>query len=219
MTGAQALNLIMARCGNNTNTALRANALIEMAAMQLALESGPFIPWFLMTDDTTTYATVANVESVSLPATSFIRFDDEFGGVWYKNTTITVPDQWVELVRRPYQNLKEKYTDSAAAKPVYYDLMGQKIMLRPFPDAIYNLRIMAYSHDTAPADTSATNLWLTHASDWLVSATATIVAGIHLQNAELAASLAALTKNFRDICVTEHEARMHAGQNYQMGDD
>jgi len=219
MTGAQALDQIMARLARTGDTTLRAQALIEMVQLQRVLEKGTFQPWFLFTDDTTTYSTAANTESVTLTIGTFIRLEEESGGVWWKDTTITTPDQWVEIKRKPFTFLKAEYEGEDASTPKYYDYIGTKLYFRPIPDAIYNLRVMGYAHDSAPTDAAATNLWLTHADQWLVSAVTAIMASTYLQNTDLGNTQSNLAEGHRKQVYRDTEARKHMGQDYQMGDD
>jgi hypothetical protein len=218
LTGAQAIDAILERCGNQQGTDLRATVLREMRSTQIELEGGRTIPWFLLTEKTTTYVTVANTDYVDL-GDAFLRAEDEAGGVWYKDTTRSEIDQWVRLERNSFQNMDAKFKDDEAAAPQQYAVVNETLYLRPVPDAAYELKILGYFRATELADDAASNSWLAKAEAWLTYTTATIIATVYLQNDALGQRLAQLAAGFRSRVVVETEARQHADQDYQMGDD
>lgn len=214
MTGQEVVDLLQYRLGNRTD--LATVALLEMKLAQTNLEGMPTIPWFLEQSYTTSFATVANQEYVDLPV-SFIREKDE-GGLWYQDTSISTPDQWVEVVKDGYSVMKKYYKDAVVGKPTKYDLVGSRVYLRPIPDAVYNLRIVAYFRDSAIALGSA-NLWLTDAADVIIAASGEVLASRHLQDKTLASGFQSDFVIAYARLKKAHEARMHANRSYSMGDD
>jgi hypothetical protein len=219
MTGAQALNLIMARLGNRTGTTLRANILLEMQlAQDNFTEKLKFMPWFLREDYTNAgFVTVDGVETVAVPA-SHLRIDDEWGALFYQDTTITSTDQWMPIRKDAYLAFKDKEFEAVDGKPQYFDILGTLIYLRPYPDAAYPLRILHYKKDTALTDDSNTNLWLTYAQNWLIGEAGFVAASLHVKDDAAAQYFLALAQQARDGLLVETEARKHSGQSYSMGE-
>lgn len=218
MTGAQALDILMSRLGSRTDAALRAALLLEINYKMRELERMPFLPWFLQDEDSTV-VTTANVEYASVPA-DFLRFDDDWGGVFYQDTAISGPDQWVELTRTPYPTMKQKHSeDEAGNTPQLFDIIRQRIYLRPIPDGVYTLRFLGYFADTAIADDETTNQWLTEGFDWLLAETGFKVASLQMQHAELAKVFAAELQRAQKRVSDETTARKMDAYMPQMGDD
>jgi predicted nuclease of predicted toxin-antitoxin system len=218
MNGDAAINLLMLRLGNRTDTATRTACLSEMQLAQERMEGGALLPWFLRIDNTA-LSTTAGQEYVDISSLNFIREDDDWGGVWWKDTTITAPDQWVRIDKDAYYAMQAFYADSEAATPEKYAYMSERLYLRPFPADVYPLRIQGYARDTAVADTATTNLWLTNAADWLIAETGLVVSAHHLRDDDLAKRFAGMTADARLRVQVADEARRHAGRSYQMGDE
>lgn len=214
MTGQDVIDLLQYRLGNRTD--LATVALLEMKLAQTKLEGMPTKPWFLETDYTTAFATTANQEYVTLP-TGFLLEKDE-GGLYYQDTSISTPDQWVEIEKDGYSAMKDYYKDAVAGKPVKYDLVGLKLYLRPIPDAVYPLRLVGFFGD-AIITVGAANQWLTHAPDTIIATAGEVLASRHLQDMELAARFAEDFKIAYARMVREHETHLHANRSYQAGDD
>lgn len=221
MTGAEAIDLLVARLQNRLNDSnLRNSLLLEMKlAQEMTLERGTFKPWFMWTDDTASLTTTTDVETVALPA-DFVGFPEEAGGLWVLDTSITTPDQWVPLKRRDFQTMKEKYAESETDMPEQWDMVGGNIYLRPIPDTTYSLRILYEAKQTAPADAATTNNWLTYAPDWLIAETGLAVMAMHLAGeSDLVTYFDTMRQRGRDRAWREHEARLEALHNRTMGDD
>lgn len=219
MNGDAALNLMMARLGGRTNATIRANALIEMQlAQDFFQQKMSFIPWFLQVDYTdAAFVTVAAQEYVALPS-DFARLDDEWGALYYKDTERSEVDQWVRVKKGTYDIFKDKYFDGDSQDPSLFDIIGQRIYMRPIPDQARDLRMLYYKKDTSPTDTAATNLWLTHAPNWLIGEAGAVVAGLHIKDMEAAEFFAVLAKQAKDFLYTETIARKVTGQSYGMGE-
>jgi hypothetical protein len=219
MNGDAALDLIMARLGGRSNATLRANALIEMQlAQDFFTQKMPFMPWFLQIDYTdAAFLTVAAQEYVALPS-DFLRLDDDWGALYYKNEERAEVDQWQAIRKSTYSLFKDKYFDGESQDPSLFDIVGQRLYMRPIPASARELRMLYYKKDTSPTDTAATNLWLTYAPNWLIGEAGSVIAGLHVKDMEAAEFFAVLAKQAKDFLATETVARRVTGQSYAMGD-
>lgn len=219
MTGQEALDLLMGRI-TRTSSSIRATALLEMVRWLDRLERTAlsFKPWFMFTDDTASLDTVANTETVALPA-SFRAWEEEGELLYIQNPATATPDVWTKLTRKTYAYLKEEYVDSSYAIPTKFDVLGETIYLRPIPDAAYNLRALMYVAQSAPADDAVETSWLKWAPDLLIAGAAYQVATKHLRDTELSAALAGEIQELKVELYRMHEARATAGHNDSMGDD
>jgi len=216
MNGNTALDLVMQRLVRS-DTTLRSNLLREMNNLiHNRLEQGSFVPWFLLQDDTSA-TLVPDTETVTLP-TGFLRFDDdaEVGGVWVQDTSLTTPDQWVQLTRQSYNAMKVKFASYEPATPTRFDILTTKLYFRPIPDVALSLRIMAYFADDDVADAAETTLWLTNAADLIIAETALVGASLYTRDANLIPVLAEERKVCLDRLERMHIARQEALQNRKM---
>jgi predicted nuclease of predicted toxin-antitoxin system len=216
VNGNTALDIVMERLVR-TDAALRVSLLREMNNLiHNRLEQGMFVPWFLLQNNES-LALTPDVETVVLP-TGFLRFDDdaEVGGVWVEDTTITTPDQWVQLTRQSYNAMKVKFATYDPATPTRYDVLTAKLYFRPIPDVALNLRVMAYFADADVADAASTTLWLTYAADLIIAETALVGASIYTRDANLVPILAEERKLCLQRLETMHIARQEALQSRVM---
>lgn len=180
MNGNAALDLVLQRIGRWGEAALRATALSEMQLVQQEYEQGPNLPWFLA--QTKTASVSAGASDVALPA-GFIRFDDDDGLVYFDLNGTRYFPEIVLLQHLRGQPSVEADVPRAVAP-------GDKLYLFPGSSTAITLNIVACYSDALPADAASTNLWLTHASYVLVAKTAFRMAQAHLQDFELASSIA-----------------------------
>lgn len=220
MNGNTAVNLIMSRLGNRTQASLRAIVAGEMEIVQSDLvERLDFKPWFLRETDST-LVTVAESDSVTLPS-DFNGFDEDWGGVWWQDTSRPSYDQWTKLEKIRYADAVAAYRDDEdglLGSPKVFDIANLTLLLRPVPDIVYSIKVDYYKNDTAPADSASTNLWLTNAPKLLIAATAQIVAATHLQNADLAATMQGEMQTAVQQLWKTHERRIHEQMSYNMGE-
>lgn len=180
MTGQQIVDLLGYRCGNRTD--LGTVAFLELAAAQAELENGAIKPWFLWQDYTDAgFVTVVDNEKVAVPS-GFIGFDEEQGGLWWRNPDNDSDDAWEMFSGDMYADMKALSQRGRSAKTV--DWLGDYFYLRPIPTEVYDLRLMGYFADAAPALGTA-NLWCTHAADWLLAKVGLRLATMHLQDDNL----------------------------------
>ena len=214
MTGQEVVDLLQYRLGNRSD--LATVALLEMKLAQTKLEGMPTKPWFLEQSYTTALATVANQEYIDLPATFLMEKDE--GGLWYKDTAITTPDQWVEISKDGYAVMKAYYKDEVAGKPTKYDFLGSQVFFRPIPDAAYDLRLVGMFQD-AVITLGAANQWLTYAPDTIIAMAGEVLASRHIQDYALAKEFNKdFTIAYRRM-VVDHESRLHTNRSYSMGDE
>lgn len=225
MNGSVAIDILMQRLGNRTDTEFRATILTEMVLCQeVTLEGSILLPWFLLKDTdklTTNLTWAAGQENVALP-TNFLGFDDDLQcGVWLQEIGSTDSDPWIPLDRVPYVNLKEfaKNVDSNSTDTPYaFDIMNDQVYLRPIQSVNQTLRLIYLGKDSAPADTSVENLWLKHAPDLLIAETGIVLAQNYLFNSEAVAGFADQRLIALQRLTMRNEAYKHSLQNYTMGD-
>jgi len=217
--GQDAVALLAGRLGQRTG--LTAIILTELnAAQELKLEKAPFFPWFLF-QDVQTLQTVPNQEYVELPA-DFLGFDEEVGGLYY-NDAVSSPDPWIPVVKDFYANFKERFretsVDSDESAPQCFDIIGSRLYLRPIPVAAVPLRLLYAQKQAIILNDATTNLWLTHAHDWLLGEAGMMLAAFQTQNPELGTLFATMATAGKNRCSTETTARREAGRMAAMGED
>lgn len=217
MTGAEALDLLMSRYGQRSDSNVRAISLLEMKLAQATkLERDPAArPWFLLTDDATTYTTTASVEYVA--CSGIVGIPDDMGGVFVYDSNVADPDKWVELIRHDYNYLRQMSGANAEAIPEAYDLLNEKLYFRPIPDATYTLRVVAFVAGALPADDAVETTWLRLAPDLLIAATGMEVAGKHLRDDALKALFTEEYMLARRRLMVENAQRLVGGRNLVMG--
>jgi hypothetical protein len=208
-----AIALVASRVGQRTdlNTAIQ----LEMSLVIVTkLEENPAItPWFLRTTKSD-LVTVADVDTVALPADFIVQQEDR--ALQYYDEAGA---KWVNLKKMLYEFLDQKYEDAAHAAPAAYNIDGLLIALRPVPDAIYTLRLRYYQHDPLVVANNVETLWLKYAPDLVIAATCATVAKGQLHDMELAASFdSEIAGAWRRLSVL-NEAREHTGMTYEMGED
>ena len=175
-----AVDLMMKRLGNQTDTTLRDDIINEMVQAQAAmLEGDIFHPWFLVSEEASSQTNLGD-ERVLLPANFLALW--EYGGLYRYDDTLD--DPYVEMGRDDWDLIKQElnYSD----KPTHWDIGGKYLLMRPLADADYPLRFWYIGRG---ADLSGTygdnnnieNVWLKWASDWLIGETGIVIAGQYLQ--------------------------------------
>ncbi len=219
MNGNAALDLIMARLGNRTQAALRANVLLEMQlAQDNAKERLGVIPWFLFLDYTNAgFVTVASQEYVNLP-TDFWELDDEKSALYWKDTTITSPDQWREIKRDPFPTMKKRYEEQVSGDPKLFDIIGSRIYLRPIPSAARDLRLLYYKKDASPTDAASENLWLKDAANWLIGEAGFAAATLHVKDELASVAFDKMRVAAAEGLFRRHNAWLFTSIDYAMGD-
>jgi hypothetical protein len=178
---------------------------------QRQLENGRFLPWFLLTRDTTT-TTVAGTQVYNSSAWSNLIRE-------YENAQLTLTDSEgtrFQLLKGIHDVLAKKYQNSSQGTPKYYSLIKNTIYLWPTPAEVYTFDFWFFERqrEVAPGGVVSTNAWLVNASDWLLNTAGETLAAFHLQKADMAQRFARAAAGARDNVMTQHEAREHTNMNY-----
>ena len=174
-----AVDLIMKRLGNRNNATLRNDIINEMAYVQEQLLEATYpLPWFLIQKDDT-LVTVADTETVALPAGFLDMWED--GGLAYVDSDGEI----CKLVREDYDIIRKKAQGNATGAPEYYDIVGANIYFQRIPNDAYNLELWMYQRDTLITGeygdaSNLENSWLREAADWLMGEVGMIIAGQQL---------------------------------------
>lgn len=212
MTGQHVLDMLMARLGNRTEAALRANVLLEMIQFQaITMEKGPYLPFFLLVNEEPLTVT-ADVRAVALPS-DFLRELEEDSLFILDDNSVPQP-----MVKGSYDELAAHHgLDADSTLPLDYCIRGTDILLFPKSSVARTLQLSYFASDAVPADTTTENLWLKYASDLLLAGTGEIVAGQYLQNSELSVIFAGQKMAAQDRLVRDDTARQEAARSREMG--
>lgn len=211
MTGQEALDLIALRFGNRTQQTFRNAALLELKLKQQALEEDVVKPWFLLEENSTT-VTVAGEPRVAVPSNFLLEYEE---GALY--LTDPVSGEPIQLDKDDKDFLVQTF-GIASAQPEAYALSGQYFELFPTPDAAYTLSMRYYKRDTAPSDSTNTNLWLTHAADWLIAETCAVIAMSIVRDMEAVPGFLNLALQGKARVFTHETARAEANVSRAMSD-
>lgn len=173
MNRTQIITLVLARLGRQeANTYLIAQAKLELTLIQESLEGGAFLPWFLISDETTLNYT-ANNRAVSLGA-NFLREYEEFPVYRYDSTA---DDPYTKLTKDEFDILEARYGNSGTGTPSNYALQGGQLELFVTPNANGSLRLKFYEKEAELTDSVLTNAWTSNAADLLVAELGIVMAG------------------------------------------
>lgn len=209
-----ARDLIAGKIGKRTD--LDAEILAEMLFIQdTKLEGkGAFKPWFLESVMTDIGTTVADTQTLALPADFLGEIDGQ--GLWIYDAT--ADPAWAKLKKDDFDIATERYS-SSTGKPVRYSLQaGNTLVLHPVPDAAYLVKMRYYQKATSLA-TDVENAWLANASDMLIYEVARVMAKDHLQNDAMAGRYEKDAGEATQRVFVESESRKHTNRFYSMGDD
>lgn len=180
-----AVDLIMKRLGNSTDLTLRDDIIVEMAQAQATvLEGDVFHPWFLVSEEASNSTNIGD-ERVPLP----VNFVALWNGLGLYRYDATLDDPYVEMVRDDWDDIKSYF--NYADKPTHWDIGGEYLLMRPVADAEYPLRLWYIAKGESLEGTygdaaNIENVWLKHASDWLIGETGLVIAEQYLQHREAA---------------------------------
>jgi hypothetical protein len=220
MTPAELITLVKGRMLNNTDTTLDDLIILEANNIQDNLQQEAFIPWFLFkdTNDSTNLETVAGTEFVALPADFIREYDEDYTALFrYNPDAAGDEDPWVPMVKDDYSLIKTKYP--GAGTPTHYDLLGSRLYLRYIPNDIYTLRMLYWGKDDLIASGGSANLWLTHASDWLMNEVGAIMSSQYVAMPDIHAKFMSNAQVARNRVYKDTLARIEAGRMRNMGDD
>jgi len=181
-----AVDILMRRLGKRNDATLRDIIIEDMSFVQTEiLEQSETLLWFLITENSNA-ATIVGEERVVVPPDFLQEWDD---GALY---ILDGAGQTKELIREDWDVIKHNLPTTAQEKPRYYDLVGENFLVRPIPDAVYQLRMRYYAKAASLAGVygdvnNIENLWLKWAGALLIAHTGYLVASEHLQSDKLAA--------------------------------
>lgn len=217
MTRDQFITTLKQRLYNNTDPDLDAIILSEMDfCQQNYLEGAEFWPWFLLTETNTAF-TSALERRVLLPSDFLAEWED--GTLWRYDENSS-DDKWIELKKTDFDAGLARYPGDDA--PVRYALDSSYFYLFPRPNDVYTLKMKYYRKDTLPSALALgtdTNLWLTHASDWLMGEVGTIVATFHLGIPALEKPFQQQVARGRNRLLTLNIAREEQNSHRTLGED
>lgn len=218
-TGANFITVLQERLGKRTDLT-SAIILIEAEIVrETILEAADFYPWFLQSEDAT-LVTVASQEFLSKP-TNFLGIDQEndWCSLAYNDTTDTTADPWIPIEVYDWNLVKAKYKDAVIGPPEFAAYVNDLIYVRPIPDAVYTLRQRYYASDPTifPSD-GTTNLWLTHATDWVIGEVGYVLASQYIRDAEVIKTFDALRASGKARVYKKHIALQEAAKSRSMGD-
>jgi hypothetical protein len=218
MTPNDMVTLIKARLANSNDATLDALIITVANVVQERLEQSPQLPWFLRTDtnvDGTNLSTVASDENVSLPS-DYLREDEEqeYGLFLYDEDA---EDPWPGLTRDTYSIIKKSFLGEGT--PSHFDIIGTTLYLRKIPNEIFTLRMIYFKSDDAIAAGTTENLWMSNASDWIMSEVGLIIASTVVVIPTIAASFKEEAQRAQRRIKIETTARIEAGAMRMMGDD
>lgn len=216
MTGAEALNMVMARLAGRINTTLRANLLLEMNRLQAQdLEQGDLLPWFLIKVKSDLALTPGD-RALAVP-TDFLRELEE-------DVLIEIQDStgvWNSMTKRTYEDNLVQYDDADTSElPRYYSLVGAQLLTFPIPTVASAVRLRYFAAQPAVADTGTTptNQWLLQASDLLIAETCVIAASLYVrEDADKVMMFQAFAAKARKRINDSNVARAEANLNRTMG--
>lgn len=206
--------MLMRRLGNRKTPGLRSACLDEMILVQREeLEMMERLPDFIISEEATA-ETIAGDSRLPLPSDFLREVEDD--NLWYVQDDGTL----VEIPKRGYDEGRLEISDNAeAGPPQLYSVRGNYIILRPTPDAVYQIRFPSYyARQDEPADTEGSeNQWFKFVPSLLIAKTGVKIAGLNLKDPELVQIFAA--EQDRGITRLKNyiTAREEANRNRRMG--
>lgn len=218
MNSTEILTIALNRVGRLAGDATyQGYAVDELNLLVQGLERGEtvggngfFLPWFLLTEDSTT-TTTANESRVALPAGFLQEWEDSALDL------IKADGSVVELTKKPLDRLDRTVTGD----PKYYALGSEYFYLAPVAAEAKTIRMKYFAASTAFTTFSAaeTNGWTENAAHLLVAGVAASIAASYLYNEKLAAIEQGRVKRALSALYLAHEARLNANLAGSVGED
>lgn len=224
MTKDEIIAVTLSRVHRSGDAVLTPLCATELVAAQSRLEKGvmtgqgAFLPWFLFKDKTDLTFT-ANVDAVTVPADFIQEFDEDHTGSLFLAVTASEnnDEQWKRLERQSWsviQNLYPGFSDTLR----FYDLLNDKLFLRPMPNFAGTLRLMYYAKADSLSSASS-NVWTTEASELLICELGKTLCRYYIRDAKAADAFANdVVVESRRLYVS-HIARLEAGRQRSRGED
>lgn len=204
------ITILLNRLGRRNDATLRASAVDEINMAQKQLESGRFLPWFLLKSMPAGVVTAIGDVDIDLPD-DFIREEED------SQVKLKDPTNNENLLKKATEDvLQHKYQNASNARPKYYAIVNRTMYFWPRPDAVYVVHYWYYASQPQIIDvaTTATNPWLVYAPDWILSQAGFQLASFHIQKPDMALRFRQAAAEARDNIMTMHEARIHTNMNY-----
>lgn len=179
MTRDKAVDLIMMRLGQRTDTAFRDKIIAEMvSAQEDVLEQMPELPWFLYSIDAS-LATVIGTATVTLPTDFLLEYED--GALWWTNASGTK----AILPKEDWDMLSNTYQGSGELRG--YAILGDNLKFAYTPDAVYALELEYYARATDISGSygdanNIENAWLKNAGDLVIAETGLVLASTYTKS-------------------------------------
>lgn len=212
----QIITVVLNRAGNRADdTTLFDFAKLELDLAIAELESQPFLPWFLISDETP-LTIVEGDPNVTLPADFLREYEDE--DVWYYNSNNTPTRKKLDKIDK--DDLTELNREVDADEPNQYALVGNQFILGPTPSAAAatgTLRTRYFARAATLSDSVLTNAWTTNADFLLVNKLGHVMAEQYIRDQVLAAGFGKKYLSSYDLLMKTHVAREQANRDAQMG--
>jgi hypothetical protein len=208
VTNSQVIDNMMKRLGNRQAAPLRAQLVWELNRKIDELETAPTLPWFL--EKEFVFSTVPQQASYDLPD-DFLREFEEGALMFYFEGA---------LLHKCTKSAKEDLDYISEYPEVTYTLFGEKLIISPMPDVVYDCSLEYYAGSTEIADSTSPveNVWLKNAYGWASFAALEVVASFHIQDQDMALRFAAEARRAQDAVWRMHEARQHTNRDYKIED-
>lgn len=178
MTGQEALDLLMMRLGNRTDSETRAALLLELNEAKNRLEQSPNRPSLLIYTDSALVTTAAQ-ETLALPTDFLGEIEGEQPYYLYNNDRIYLSRGRREALLLAY--------GTEPGRPLTYALQEQ-MFFYPIPDNTYTLTWRYYKKQGTIADDAVQNTWLTQFGDLLMGSVGVLFATTVLRDLAAAQS-------------------------------
>jgi len=189
MTFDEIITLTLNRCGARAaSVTLQEAALAELGLIQTRLEEAPEVPWFLLTEQT---STTLGLGEPRIPLPENFLLEEEEAHLWIQNDGI-----WKPLFKEEYDLIQATYSETEPALPKNYAIRGLYFFLGPTPDDTYPLRMTYYKSQDVPA-LGIENRWAKYAPDVLIAELGKVMSGQYLSDYKKAASFE------RDIAIAQ----------------
>lgn len=200
------------RKDQSDNILLELNQAMERMNGGVKLPNGGiFFPSFLQ-GTLNTINTVIGVETIDFANLYLGEVEESALWIFDPNAAAT-EGQWTELRKDSMDFIYE--ANPGSGRPKVYAIQGQYIRLRPVPDAIYQMRFVAYEADI-PLVPNITNKWLTYAPGLLIAEAGRHMAtGLRDQGALAFYQAEYNAESLRLFARTED--RQHVNRRYSMG--
>lgn len=183
----------------------------SLVAAQEQLEINPVKPWFLLTENATTFMTIGE-QRVPLPSDFLEEHEDD--ALFYMPSDTSKEE--VPLIKRDLDYLKGLYTRTATGEPETYALVNDYFRVFPTPDDTYELKMIYYARDESLADTDLENKFLKWVP-YLLIGQAGLLMATGLRDKSAREMFAKMASDGLLLMNSQNEARAQANREMQIG--